>query len=390
MILAKKQKQLLSIVSLLVIVAFVIVADKTFSSFTLRIFNLCGIYIILALSLNLINGFTGMFSLGHAGFMALGAYASALLTMSPAQKEMNFFMAPIIAPLANIQLPFIPALIIAGLVTGLAGFLIGAPALRLRDDYLAIATLGFSEIIRVVITNLQSVTNGALGLKGLPRYSTTFMIWGVVFISIVFFLALINSAFGRSCRAVRDNEIAAQAMGLNVTRVKITSFTIASFMAGVGGALLGHLMSTIDPKMFTFSLTYNILLIVVLGGVGSVTGSIVAAIVVTISMELLRFLDGPLNLIFFQTDGLPGLRMVVFSALLMMIIIYRQQGLMGNREFSWDMITNFKLKLPESVKTRRSGKPGDKPADKLDGKPVDKLGDKPAGKTPRSGKKGEA
>jgi len=362
MILAKKQKYLLSIISLLVIVAFVFFADKAFSSFALRIFNLCGIYIILALSLNLINGFTGLFSLGHAGFLALGAYTSALLTMSPAQKEMNFFMAPIIAPLANIHLPFIPALIIAGLVAGLAGFLIGAPALRLRDDYLAIATLGFSEIIRVVLTNLQNVTNGALGLKGLPRYSTTFMIWGVVFVTIVFFLALINSAFGRSCRAVRDNEIAAQAMGINITRVKITSFTIASFMAGVGGALLGHLMSTIDPKMFTFSLTYNILLIVVLGGVGSVTGSIVAAIVVTISMEALRFLDGSLNFIFFQTQGLPGLRMVVFSALLMLIIIYRQQGLMGNREFSWDMITNFKFKPSRSPKrgsgTRSSGKKG--------------------------------
>ena len=350
MVLAKKQKNLFTLIALLVIAVFVITADKAFSSFSLRIFNLCGIYIILALSLNLINGFTGLFSLGHAGFMALGAYTSALLTMSPAQKEMNFFLAPIIAPLANIQLPFIPALIISGLVAGLAGFLIGAPVLRLRDDYLAIATLGFSEIIRVVITNLQSVTNGALGLKGLPRYSTTYMIWGVAFVSVIFILALINSAFGRSCRAVRDNEIAAQAMGINIARVKITSFTIASFMAGIGGAMLGHLMSTIDPKMFMFGLTYNILLIVVLGGVGSVSGSIIAAIIVTISMEALRFLDGSLNLLFFRTQGLPGLRMVVFSILLMLVIIFRQQGLMGNREFSWDMITNFKLRLPKPKK----------------------------------------
>jgi branched-chain amino acid transport system permease protein len=340
MILGKKQKRILTIAALALIAALVIIADNTFSSFTRRIFNLCGIYIILALSLNLINGFTGLFSLGHAGFMALGAYVSALLTMSPAQKEMNFFLAPIITPLANIQLPFIPALVIAGLVAGLAGFLIGAPVLRLRDDYLAIATLGFSEIIRVVITNLQSVTNGALGLKGLPRYSTTFMIWGIAALSVVFILALINSAFGRTCRAVRDNEIAAQAMGIDIARVKITSFTIASFMAGIGGALLGHLMSTIDPKMFAFSLTYNILLIVVLGGIGSVSGSVFAAIIVTISMEALRFLDGSLNLIVIRTQGLPGLRMVVFSILLMLVVIYRQQGLMGKKEFSWDMVTN--------------------------------------------------
>jgi branched-chain amino acid transport system permease protein len=343
MILEQKQKRILTLASLFLIAAFVLVADKVFSSFSLRIFNLCGIYIILALSLNLINGFTGLFSLGHAGFMALGAYVSALLTMSPQQKEMNFFLAPIIAPLANVQLPFIPALIIAGLVAGFAGFLIGAPVLRLRDDYLAIATLGFSEIIRVVITNLQSVTNGALGLKGLPRYSTTYMIWGVVFLSVVFILALINSAFGRSCRAVRDNEIAAQAMGINAARIKITSFTIASFMAGIGGAMLGHLMSTIDPRMFTFTLTYNILLIVVLGGIGSVSGSVISAIIVTISMEALRFLDGSLNLIFIRTQGLPGLRMVVFSILLMLVVIYRQQGLMGRKEFSWDMITGFRI-----------------------------------------------
>ena len=339
MVLAKKQKRILTIAALALALAFVCIADTLFGSFALRIFNLCGIYIVLALSLNLINGFTGLFSLGHSGFMALGAYVSALLTMSPAQKEMNFFLAPIIAPLANIQLPFIPALLIAGLAAGLAGFVIGAPVLRLRDDYLAIATLGFSEIIRVVLTNLQSITNGALGLKGLPRYSTTYMIWGAAFLSIVFILALINSAFGRSCKAVRDNEIAAQAMGINVARIKITSFTIASFMAGIGGALLGHLMSTIDPKMFTFSLTYNILLIVVLGGIGSVSGSVFAAIIVTISMEALRFLDGSLNLIVVRTQGLPGLRMVVFSILLMLVVIYRQQGLMGNKEFSWDMIT---------------------------------------------------
>jgi len=349
--LSGKQKNIYTLILLLVLAAFIIIADKLFSSFVLRIFNLCGIYIILALSLNLINGFTGLFSLGHAGFMAVGAYTSALLTMSPASKQMNFFLAPIIAPLANLHLPFIPALIAAGLLAGLAGFLVGAPALRLRDDYLAIATLGFSEIIRVVITNLQSVTNGALGLKGLPRYSTTYMIWGVAFVSVVFIIALINSAFGRSCKAVRDNEIAAQAMGINVARVKITSFTIASFMAGIGGAMLGHMLSTIDPRMFTFTLTYNVLLIVVLGGSGSISGSIIAAIVVTISMEALRFLDGPLNFLFFRTQGLPGLRMVVFSILLLLVIIFRQQGLMGNRELSWDMVVNFKPKLPRFKKT---------------------------------------
>jgi branched-chain amino acid transport system permease protein len=335
-------KKVLSIIALAVLFVFIIFADKMFSSLMLRIFNLCGIYIILALSLNLLNGFTGLFSLGHAGFMAIGAYVCALLTMSPEQKVSNFFLTPIVPALADIQLPFIPALIIAGAAAGFCGFLIGAPVLRLRDDYLAIATLGFSEIIRVVLTNLQSITNGALGLKGLPKFASTYAVWTLAVLTILFVLALIRSAWGRNFMAVRDNEIAAQAMGIDAAKIKIISFTISSVLAGIGGALLGHLYNTIDPKMFSFSLTYNILLIVVLGGNGSITGSCIAAIVVTVSMEALRFLDGPLNLIFIKTQGLPGLRMVAFSLLLLIVVIYRQKGLMGNKEFSWDILFNLK------------------------------------------------
>ena len=347
MILNRKQNTTLSAIAVILLVGFVVFANTVFQAFYLRIFNLCGVYIILALSLNLVNGFTGLFSLGHSGFMAIGAYVSALLTMSPAQKSMNFYLEPIVPFLANLELPFIPALLAAGSAAALAGFLIGTPVLRLRDDYLAIATLGFSEIIRVALTNLQPVTNGALGLKGLPKYANAYTIWALAFLTALFMAALINSAFGRACKAVRDNEIAAQAMGIHVARVKIISFTISSFMAGIGGALLGHLMNTIDPRMFTFSLTYNILLIVVLGGNGSITGSIIASLVVTLSMEALRFLDGPLNLLFIRTQGLPGLRMVVFSALLLVVVIYRQEGLMGKREFSWNGILNF-----QAIKTR--------------------------------------
>ncbi|MCI1208790.1 MAG: branched-chain amino acid ABC transporter permease [Treponema sp.] len=343
----------LTAVACVVLFVLIIVANNFFDRFSLRIFNLCAIYIILSLSLNLLNGFTGLFSLGHAGFMAIGAYVSALLTMTPAQKEMNFFLEPIVPWLANIHIPFLPALAVAGIVTALFAFLIGLPVLRLHDDYLAIATLGFAEIIRVIVTNLQRVTNGALGLKGLPKYSTTYVVWSLAALSVIFMIALTRSAFGRSLKAIRDNEIAAQAMGINIARVKTDSFVISGFMAGIGGALLGHLMQTIDPRMFVFNLTYNILLIVVLGGNGSITGSVIASIVVTVSMELLRFLDGPLNFIVFKTDGLPGLRMVVFSALLMIVVIYRQRGLMGTNEFSWDALAKIGI-LP-----RRKELPGD-------------------------------
>jgi branched-chain amino acid transport system permease protein len=351
-----RQGRILTIVALVLIALFIVLVDSFFSLFARRIFNLCGIYIILALSLNLVNGFTGLFSLGHSGFMAVGAYVSALLTMSPAQKEMNFFLAPIVPILANVEMPFIPALLIAGLTAALAGFLVGYPVLRLRDDYLAIATLGFSEIIRVVLTNIQTVTNGALGLKGLPKYASTHMIWFLAALTVVFLYFLMNSAFGRATKAVRDNEIAAQAMGIHVARIKIINFTLSSFIAGVGGALLGHLMNTIDPKMFTFSLTYNIVLIVVLGGSSSITGSVISAIAVTVAMEALRFLDGPLNLIFVQTRGLPGLRMVVFSVLLLLVVIYRQQGLMGKKEFSWNLLfDSWPVRKIEAAHRRAKG-----------------------------------
>ncbi len=341
---ALPRSRLYSVIAIAAFIALAFIADRFFDAFTLRVFNLCAIYIVLALSLNLLNGFTGLFSLGHAGFMAVGAYVSALLTMSPQLKEMNYFLVPIVPWLHNVTLPFLPALIIAGLVSAFVGFLIGAPVLRLRDDYLAIATLGFGEIIRVLITNAQSITNGAQGLKGLPRFSTTFAVWAVAGVAVLFMVLLMRSSYGRAMKAVRDDELAAEAMGIDVFRVKVTSFTVSSFWAGVGGALLGHMITTIDPKMFTFTLTFNILLIVVLGGIGSISGSVISAAVVTILMEALRFLDEPMNLIVFRTEGMPGLRMVVFSILLMAMIIYRQRGLMGDAEFSWDTLQGLFVK----------------------------------------------
>jgi branched-chain amino acid transport system permease protein len=339
----KNQKRILTLISTVIFFVMLFVFDNTLDSFSLQILKLCAINIILALSLNLINGFTGLFSLGHSGFMAIGAYVCALLTMSPALKESNFFLQPIIPSLAHIQIPFLPALIIAGLVAAFFGFLIGAPVLRLRDDYLAIATLGFSEIIRIIFTNTQNITNGSLGLKGLMKFSTMWWTWGLAALTVLFMYGLIHSSYGRALKAIRDDEFSAEAMGINVFKLKVVSFIISSFIAGVGGALLGHLITTIDPKQFIFLKTYDILLIVVLGGVGSITGSVISAVVITILMELLRFLDGPLNLLLFQTDGVPGMRMVVFSFLLLMVILFRQKGLMGNKEFNWDMILKSKL-----------------------------------------------
>lgn len=331
-------RKTLSITAIGLAIGLLVLFNFIFDSYMMRIVNLCGIYITLALSLNLIYGFTGLFSLGHAGFMAIGAYTTALLTMSPAQKEMNFFLEPVVPWLAHVEWSFFPALMTGGLVAAVIGFLVGAPALKLRDDYLAIATLGFAEIIRIIFTNTQSLTNGPLGLKGLPPYTNMWWSWGIAFASILFMVYLFRGSYGRAFKAIREDEVAAEAMGINLFRHKMLSFTIGSFMAGVGGGLLGNLMGTIDPLMFRFLLTFNILLIVVLGGMGSITGTVISGIVITVLMEYLRFLDGPMDLIVFKTDGIPGLRMVIFSIMLMVVILFFQKGIMGNREFSWDFL----------------------------------------------------
>jgi len=337
-----KKNYIYNIFALFLLILFLFISNNVFNSYEIRILNLSAIYIILGLSMNLINGFTGLFSLGHAGFMAIGAYTCAILTMSPDMKEINFFLKPIVPILANIQMSFLPALVISGIVSALFGFLIGAPALRLKDDYLAIATLGFAEIIRVVFTNIQSITNGALGLKGIPVYTNIWWSWGFAIITILFMIFLIKGSYGKAFKAIREDEIAAENMGIDLFRHKMLSFGIGAFFAGIGGALLGNLLGTIDPNMFRFLLTFNILLIVVLGGMGSITGTCISAILVTVLMEVLRFLDETIDLGFIQIEGIQGLRMVVFSAILMVVIIFYQNGLMGNKEFTWDMFKKKK------------------------------------------------
>ncbi|MBP6966272.1 MAG: branched-chain amino acid ABC transporter permease [Brachymonas sp.] len=340
-----KKNNMLTLGALMLVMLVLALAENFLDSFSMQIFKLCAINIILALSLNLINGFTGLFSLGHAGFMAIGAYTCAVLTMSSDQKEINYVLQPIAPWLENIHMPFVPALILSGVVSCALGWFLGVVALRLRDDYLAIATLGFSEIIRVILTNAQSVTNGSLGLKGLPRFTTMWWAWGLAVASVIFMVLLIRSSYGRAFKAIRDNEIAAESMGINVFGTKVLSFAISSGLAGIAGGLLAHHLTTIDPKQFIFLKTFDILLIVVLGGVGSITGSVISAIVVTVAMEALRFMDGPLNLGFMVTAGTPGLRMVFFSILLMVVVIYRQQGLMGTNEFSWGALSRLGARL---------------------------------------------
>jgi len=338
-----KRNIILTIAAIIVLIIALYFANTLLDTYILRILNLCAIYTVLGLSMNLINGFTGLFSLGHAGFMAVGAYVTAMFTMPLATKQMNFFLAPLISPLDKIVWPFLPSLLLAGVLSAFVAFLIGAPVLRLKGDYLAIATLGFSEIIRVVFTNTQRLTNGALGLKGIPGTTNLWWTFGTAVFTIFIMVSLINSSYGRAFKAIREDEIAAESMGISLFKHKVLSFAIGAFFAGVGGGLLGNLMGTIDPLMFRFFMTYNILLIIVLGGMGSITGTVISAFIITIAQEFLRFLDEPM---FPSVPALPGLRMVVFSILLMVVVLFFRTGLMGTREFSWNKLLGIFSKKP--------------------------------------------
>ncbi len=311
-----------------VLLVAVVVVDFFANDHVRTIANLCGIYVTLGLSMQLINGFTGLFSLGHAGFMAIGAYTVAILTISPANKEMNYFLEPIVPFLADVEWSFLPALIMGGILAAIFGFLIGAPVLRLTDDYLAIATLGFAEIIRVVFTNTQSLTNGALGLKAIPKFSTILWSWIVAFLSIVFMVYLIRGSYGKAFIAIKEDEIAARSMGINLFKHKVMSFTFSSFMAGIAGGLMATHLGTIDPNMFRIALTFNIILIMVLGGIGNINGTVISAIIVTAFMEILRFLDSSIDLGFIKLPGIPGMRMVIFSIILMLVVIVRKDRLL--------------------------------------------------------------
>lgn len=318
--------------------ALVSQAELFLGNYEIYILKLIFINAILALSLNLIYGFTGLFSLGHAGFIAIGAYVSALCILSPMQKEMMWILEPIMWPFSELFTDFWVSVLAGGFVAAIFALIIGLPVLRLGDDYLGIATLGFAEIIRVLIVNATPVTNGSLGIKGIPNHATLMTDYVWLLVTLIFMIRLLNSNYGNIFKCIRDNEIAAKVMGINVFRYKVLSFCIGAFFAGVGGALLGSHLSTIDPKMFNFLLTFNVLMFVVAGGLGSITGSLIGSTVITILLEWLRAIEEPITIGSLHIPGIPGMRMVVFSLILLGIILYRREGIMGMREITWNRI----------------------------------------------------
>jgi len=267
-----------------------------------------GISIILAVSLNLVNGYTGQFSLGHAGFMAVGAYLSAAVSL---------FLGPTILGAAGgsalgQNAVFFFALLVGGASAALVGLLVGVPSLRLKGDYLAIVTLGFGEIIRVIFMNIESL-GGALGLNGIPASTTIFWVLAFAALTVFTVYCLVNSTYGRGFVATKDDEISAEAIGLNTTRYKIVAFVVGAFFAGIAGGLYGHFKQTISPAGFDFNRSIEIVVMVILGGMGNTVGVILAAILLTLLPEVLR--------------SVAEYRMIMYSFLLIVLMIARPQGL---------------------------------------------------------------
>ena len=292
------------------------------------------IYALLVVSMNLLNGFTGLFSLGQAGFMLLGAYTYAILTIPVAQRAnvYQYFDGGVV----QFQMPQLPALILAGIVAALFAALIGAPVLRLKSDYLAIATLGFAEILRAVIQweKLGPLTNASNILRKFTGYSSILFPFIVAGICIAMIVLLINSTYGRAFKAIREDEIAAEAMGINLMKHKMISFCTSSFFAGIGGALLAMFQHNVQAKSFTTAMTYEILLIVVIGGIGSITGSVLTSFLYVASLEwLLRGLDSG-TFLGINAPGIfkNGFRMAVVSVIIMVVVLFFRKGIMGDKE----------------------------------------------------------
>lgn len=280
------------------------------------------INIILAVSLNLVTGFTGQFSLGHAGFMAIGAYACAIITLKN----------PTYAG-------FIQGVAAGAILSAIVGVAVGLPTLRLRGDYLAIATLGMAEIIRIIFTNLK-ITNGAAGLQGIPRFINWTWLFVFTAATLIIISNFIKSSHGRACIAIREDEIAAEAMGINTTKYKVAAFVIGAFFAGVAGALYASYFYFLKPNIFNFAKSVDILVIVVLGGMGSLTGSVLgAAILALISTFLQRFSE---------------VRMIIYSLILIIIMLFRPQGIMGSRELSLSLFKRAASKIEPKVGKERS------------------------------------
>ncbi|MBI2818396.1 MAG: branched-chain amino acid ABC transporter permease [Acidobacteria bacterium] len=311
------RKWIYGVVALAALAGLQLTLKGLIGAYYYQIVILVGINIILAVSLNLINGFTGQFSIGHAGFYAVGAYTSASVVYygGPSIRAATAFLPPMAQDAALLML----GILAAALAAGMAGLAVGIPSLRLRGDYLAIVTLGFGEIIRVLILNIESI-GGSRGFTGIPQLSNFFWVYLAVIITIVSIHNLVNSSYGRAFISIRDDEVAAEAMGVDTTRIKVLSFVISSMFAGVAGSLFGHFTMYLHPNSFLFITSFYVIIMIVVGGLGSIEGAVLGAVLITVVLEVFREFG--------------AFRLVNFSILLVLIMLYRPQGLLG----TWTLV----------------------------------------------------
>jgi len=317
----QNRNRLVFLALILLGIGFVALVRSTVNEYILSIINFVGIYIILAVSLNITNGFTGLFSLGHPGFMAIGGYVTAILTFPVSRKSM-FLELP--QWLANLEMPFFPASIIGGVCAAMMALVVGLPVLRLRGHYLAVATLGFLIIVQVLITNWDSVTRGPLGLNGLPAITNLWYVYPWVVVTVYVAWKIKFSSYGRSMLSIREDDMAAQCLGVNLFRTRVAALVIGAFFAGIAGGLWAHLVTAITPTSFSLILAFYIVVMVVVGGAGSITGAFIAAIIFSVLTEIFRPLEENLDVY--------GVGEIFTAAILILILIYRPQGLFGSRE----------------------------------------------------------
>jgi branched-chain amino acid transport system permease protein len=299
------------------------VGDFQVNPYYARIINLVGINITLAVSLNLINGLAGQFSIGHAGFMAVGGYTATYLTVFHGEALAGLVGGTVTSGMGSVVV-MVLSLTAGALAAACAGLAVGIPSLRLKGDYLAIVTLGFSEIIRVIILNIPAV-GGATGFTDALPITNFFWIFGVALMTITIVRNIANSTFGRALGAIRGDEIAAEAMGVNTTRFKVLAFVISAALAGMAGGLSGQLFANpLSPQNLNFVKSIEVVVMIVVGGIGSITGAVLGATTLTILPEALRTVD----------QQFPGLRMVIYALLLILFMIFRPQGLLGRRELT--------------------------------------------------------
>lgn len=316
-------------------------AADSINPYYFSIIMYAGINIILAVSLNLVNGFTGQFSMGHAGFMSIGGYFSGFITLKVLELHPQFETGPMSWIL------FGAALLAGGILSGGIGYLVGLPSLRLKGDYLAIVTLGFGEIIRVAIVNMDSI-GGARGMSGIPAFTNFGWVYSLVVVTVFSVWRLMESSQGRAFLSVREDEIAAEAMGVNTTRAKVRAFVVGAFFAGIGGGLFAHYLNYLNPKIFDFNKSFEFIIMVVLGGMGSITGSVFAAVFLSVIREALRPLQEYTKLDF---------RMVIYSLLLIGLMLTRPKGLFGKKEIYDFLPGNLKKKLPTRLNDQEEAPP---------------------------------